>query len=174
MASKYLASLTTLDDQMANQFTFAFSSIPGTSVNGGGTSDLTIRMDRSIDIPEVKVAMYEIEYKGMKMPMIAQKEDFDKTFSLNFRLDENWAVYKGLQNWYDKAFNPGTGVRGSIGDYSVSGTLSAFAGGTVKKTITFDRLRIKSIKLESFDHGSGDPSRVECNFLYTYTTFGQS
>ena len=176
MALNYLSSLSVADDQMANQFDVVFN---GTFPTTGDTSEkstateLKLRMDRSIDIPEVKVATYDIEYRGMKMPMLSQKEDFDKTVSLNFRLDENWKVFNTLQSWYTKAFDPTTGVRGNYADTNITMTVNAYSGTTVKKTFTFENVRIKSLKLETFDHGSSDPSRVECSFLYTYSNLGQ-
>jgi hypothetical protein len=176
MALNYLASLSVADDQMANQFDVVFSGLPVASGDGSAkatTTELKLRMDKSIDIPEVKAATYDIEYRGMKMPMVAQKEDFDKTITLNFRLDENWKVFNALQSWYLKAFDPNTGIRGNFADYSVSLSFNAYRGNTSKQIITFENIRIKSLKLETFDHGSTDPSRVECSFLYTYSNFGQ-
>lgn len=174
MALNYLTNLSVADDQMANQFEVVFSGLIGTAVAGADTTNLKIRMDRSIDIPEAKAATYDIEYRGMKMPMMSLKEDFDKSFTLNFRLDENWAIYQALRNWYKTAFDFGTGIRGSMSSYSVSATVNAYLGTTIKKTITFENVRIKSMKLETFDHTSSDPSRVECSFIYTYSNVGQS
>jgi hypothetical protein len=177
MALNYLSSLSVADDQMANQFEVEFSSVPvysGDASTKASTTELKFRMDRSIDIPETKVATYDIEYRGMKSPMISQKEDFDKSVTLNFRLDENWKIYNALQSWYKTAFDPNSGIRGGVSDYSVTMTFKAYAGSFLKKTITFNQVRIKSLKLETFDHGSSDPSRVECAFIYSYSTFGQA
>lgn len=175
MALNYLSSLSVADDQMANQFDVVFSSVPVLAGDGStkaSATDLKVRMDRSIDIPEVKVATYDLEYRGMKMPMISQKEDYDKSITLNFRLDDNWRVYNALQSWYSAAFNPNTGVRGSFSSYSTTMTVTAYGG--ITKTFTFENVRIKSLKLETFDHTSTDPSRVECSFIYTYSNVGQT
>lgn len=173
MALNYLSGLgTSIDDQMLNQFEVVFSAIPN-DTSGIAMTDVTLRMDRSIDIPEVKVATYEIEYRGVKLPMIASKEDFDKTFSLNFRVDENWQIFNALNNWYTSSFNESTGAGSAFANTKCNVIFNAYkAGNTVAKTINFENVRIKSIKVETFDHSSGDPSRVECNFIYTWSDLG--
>lgn len=162
MAISYTEGLA--DDQMANQFEVLFvSAIPG----GGDSNLLKLRMDRSFDIPERTMATYEIEYQGVKIPKLASKEDTDKTFTLNFRLDGNWAVYDALNNWFKTGFNEDNGSSANESQTRISMIFNAYGvGRSLKYTMTFNYVRIKSIKLEAFDMTSSEPSRCECSFIY--------
>jgi len=162
MAISYTEGLA--DDQMANQFEVLFVGV----IPGGGNSNLLkLRMDRSFDIPERTMATYEIEYQGIKIPKIASKEDTDKTFTLNFRLDGNWAVYDALNNWFKTAFNEDNGSSSTESQTRISMIFNAYGvGRSLKYNMTFNHVRIKSIKLEAFDMTSSEPSRCECSFIY--------
>jgi hypothetical protein len=161
MAISYTAGLS--DDQMANQFEVVFTTIPG----GGDTNLLKLRMDRSMDIPERTMATYEIEYQGVKIPKLSAKEDTDKTFTLNFRLDGNWAVYNALNGWFKTGLNENNGSAGTEASNRTTVVFNAYGTGrAIKYSMTFNGVRIKSIKLETFDMTSAEPSRVECSFIY--------
>jgi hypothetical protein len=161
MAINYTAGLS--DDQMLNQFEVVFTTIPG----GGNTELLKLRMDRSFDIPERTMATYDIEYQGIKIPKLSAKEDTDKTFTLNFRLDANWEVYDALNTWFKTGLNEDNGAGGTEATNRTTVVFNAYGTGrTIKYSMTFNGVRIKSIKLESFDMTSSEPSRVECSFIY--------
>jgi hypothetical protein len=68
--------------------------------------------------------------------------------------------------WRAKITNAGGMKEANALDYQIATEITA-------DTITFNQVRIKSLKLETFDHGSTDPSRVECSFIYSYSDFGQ-
>lgn len=162
MAISYTEGLA--DDQMANQFEVLFvGTIPG----GGDSNLLKLRMDRSFDIPERTMATYEIEYQGIKIPKIASKEDTDKTFTLNFRLDGNWKVYDSLNKWFKSNFNEDTGASNTEAQSRISMIFNAYGTSrSLKYSMTFNSVKIKSIKLEAFDMTSSEPSRCECSFIY--------
>jgi hypothetical protein len=161
MAISYTAGLS--DDQMANQFEVVFLTIPG----GGNSELLKLRMDRSLDIPERTMATYDVEYQGIKIPKLSAKEDTDKTFTLNFRLDANWAVYDALNKWFKNGLNEDNGSAGTEATNRTTVVFNAYGTGrTIKYSMTFNGVRIKSIKLEAFDMTSSEPSRVECSFIY--------
>jgi len=162
MAITYTEGLA--DDQMANQFEVVFiGALPG----GGDTNLLKLRMDRAFDIPERSMATYDVEYQGIKIPKLSSKEETDKTFTLNFRLDNNWLIYKALNNWFKNGLNENTGAGGTEASNRISMIFNAYGTGrTVKYTMTFNSVRIKTIKLESFDMTSSEPSRCECSFIY--------
>jgi len=162
MAISYVEGLA--DDQMANQFEVLFvGTIPG----GGDSNLLKLRMDRSFDIPERAMATYDVEYQGIKIPKLSSKEETDKTFTLNFRLDGNWKVYDSLNRWFKTGFNENNGANGTESASRISMIFNAYGTGrTLKYTMTFNYVRIKSIKLEAFDMTSSEPSRCECSFIY--------
>lgn len=159
---EYAESLN--DDAMANQFNILFpAGIPG----GGDGRLLTLRMDKALDIPERSVEEYTIEYQGIKIPKTSLKEETTKEITLNFRLDGNWQVYRALNNWFKLVFSEFNGSGGSEADTRVPLIFNHF--GAQKQLIFSMRLnglKIKKIKLETFDMGSPEPSRVEAVFIY--------
>ena len=158
----YIESLN--DDAMSNQFDILFTDgIPG----GGDGNLLRLRMDKQLDIPERSVEEYTIQYQGIKIPKTSLQEETAKEFVLNFRLDGNWQVYRALNNWYKLVFNESNGSGGTEASTRVSMIFNSY--GAQKQLIFSMRLngvKIKKIKLETFDMGSAEPARVEATFIY--------
>lgn len=164
MSLSYLSQLSTPDDQMANQFSVTFIGKPVLNIQ-----EMTLRMDKTLDIPENVVTKTDIKYQGFTIPKINSQEETDKSFSLNFRLDENWMVYNTLNIWYGKTFNPRNASTKPIDDRHATLIFQAFKKNReVSRTIIFKFVQIMSIKLTEFDNSSNEPSRVEAKFIYAY------
>lgn len=159
---EYIESLN--DDTLANQFNILFpEGIPG----GGDGRLLTLRMDKALDIPERSVEEYNIQYQGIKVPKTSLQEETTKEITLNFRLDGNWQVYRALNNWYKLVFNESNGSGGSEASTRVPMLFNSF--GAQKQLIfsmRFNGVKIKKIKLETFDMSSAEPARVEAVLIY--------
>lgn len=152
------------DDQLANQFKLSFpNGIPG----GGSGENIALRMDQSFDPPEETVGEYQYFYKGLSVTKPNMLDETDKHITMQVRIDQQWAVFDDLMNWKNLVHNPrmGTGLPFA----SISATLIVEALDNLSKTqkkIKYTGVVIKGVKIETFEHGSSDPSRVTLNFMY--------
>jgi hypothetical protein len=169
MALQYMTDLSVGNDQMANQFQARFVNVPPTTSQS--TSQLTLRVKGSIDPPDNQIATYEVEYQGIKYSMLSAKDDTDKTITITFRLDADWTTYDILKNWMTYTFNYSKGS--SSDTFSNKATtqtvmyIDAFKGNKVNSSsIQYDNVRITSLKVNSFDQTSNEPSELECVFIY--------
>lgn len=172
MALNYLSNLTVANDQMANQFQVRFANLPGVS----NTTLLTLRMSKSVDTPDRQIATYEVEYQGSKYTMLSAKEETDKTLTLSFRLDQNWAIYSALKNWFAYTFNTSSGANSASFTNKAAASPTIFVdtfskGKTYTKSVKYDYVRITSLKLESFDNTSNESGFVEATFIYSFAEF---
>lgn len=158
-----LARVGAVDDQMSNQFEIYFLGTPVINIE-----EMSLRMDRSIDIPKRSVVKSEINYQGVKIPKLTSNEETDKTITLNFRLDQNWMVYNTLNIWFGKTHNHFNGSMKKTDDRTVTLVFRAFKNNNeTSRLFLFKNLQIMSIKLSEFDHTSNEPIRVECEFIYS-------
>jgi hypothetical protein len=169
MALQYMTDLSVGNDQMANQFQARFVNVPPTTSQS--TSQLTLRVKGSIDPPDNQIATYEVEYQGIKYSMLSAKDDTDKTITITFRLDADWTTYDILKNWMAYTFNYSKGSSsGAFSNKAATQTvmyIDAFKGNKVNSSsIQYDNVRITSLKVNSFDQTSNEPSELECVFIY--------
>jgi hypothetical protein len=179
MAAHFIETIFTItgNDQMGAMYSLFFpKGIPGTS--SALPLEFTFRADKEFEIPEKKVMMKDIYYRGIKIPKRIPKDETDKRFTINFRLDENFRIYDSLQQWLDRVYNPQYGntntgkltLRSLIKGEQILKTTLVFqafkSDKKIGKKIEFKGLCIESLKLTGFANDSGDPARVEAVFHY--------
>ena len=152
------------DDQLSSQFRLSFpNGIPG----GGTGENVALRMDQSFDPPEETVGEYQYFYKGIPITKPNMLDETDRHFTMQVRIDQQWSVFDDLVNWKNMVHNPRTGT--ALPFASVNTTLIVEAldqMGAIAKKIKYTGVVIKGIKVETFEQGSSDPSRVTLNFIY--------
>ena len=153
------------DDQMSNMFQVLFpEGVPG----GGEGLTLALRMDQQFDIPNRTLTQYNVEYQGIVIPKTAAKEETTKNFTLSFRLDQNWLVHKFLNDWFELNFNERESTYKSEADTRVPMLFQALGPDrAVKKQIKYENCKLFDLKPTTMDHTSGDPVRIEGQFLYS-------
>ena len=158
-----IAKVGVVDDQMSNQYEFYFLGTPVLNIQ-----EISLRMDKSFDIPKRSVTKVDINYQGVKIPKLVAQEDTDKTLTLNFRLDQNWMIYNTLNIWFGKTHNHFNGSMKKTDDRTVTILFRTFKNNKEdSRVFLFKNVQIMSIKLSEFDHTSNEPTRVECEFIYT-------
>lgn len=156
--------LTLQDDQLANQFKIIFpNGIPG----GGSGDNISLRMDQSFDPPEETVGEYQYFYRGMSVTKPNMLDETDKHFSMQVRIDQQWAVFDDLMNWKELVHNPRWGTGLPFASINTTVIIEALDNlGKTQKKIKYSGVVIKGVKVETFEHGSSDPSRVTLNFIF--------
>ncbi len=157
-------SLSLANDALASQFAFQILSGPAAQKDA-----ISLRMDQTFDPPEEVVNTYDVMKQGTKTTKTNMTEGTTKEFTVAVRIDQDWTVYNDLKKWKTAVYNPNTAVGGGNTGTAVNGDCAVIAydhTGAVKKTFKFVDCRLKSIKVESFDNASDDPSRVTLIFVY--------
>jgi len=152
------------DDAMLNQYEILFpNGIPG----GGDANLLKLRADQQFEMPQEMVEEYTIEYQGIKIPKTSSKEGTDKKFTIQFRLDSNWSVYRALYAWKNLVQDGNTGASGTEAQTRVPMLFNHYGPNKqLAYSIRFNDVKLLSLKGGSFDHTSADPARVEAEFIY--------
>jgi len=88
----------------------------------------------TVEIPEVSVGEYTIEYKSDTLVKPNGKITTPKEFSIEFRIDKYYALYKAFRTWNSAIVNPTTG---GVSMDSVNG-ISTFRTPITVSTGTFD------------------------------------
>lgn len=152
-------------DQLQTQFEIIFpKGIPG----GGNTDILSLRADTQFDPPERTVGSYEVFKKGVKMVYTNMVQDMDKSsLTLEFRLDQEWAVYDALNAWHKLCYDYETGT--ALPESATRTDIYAIAEDkqlNTVKTLKFIDAKIKSLKVGTFDNQGADPVRVTAIFIF--------
>ena len=149
---------------MVNMFQMVFpNGIPGAK----NTNAIALRMDQTIEPPENSVSVYDIMYKGMKIPKTGSSDDTDKSVSFDVRLDQQWQVYDDLMRYKKMVFDPNLGTRQP--DLLTRTTIAVQAvdgANKVVKTIYFKGAKLKSLKIAAFDQNGTDPMRLTLTWIY--------
>jgi hypothetical protein len=160
------------DDALAYEFLVTLGPIPYLDA-------VTNSMVRCItcEIPEKSVGTYEYDFKTEHIVKPNGKNTTPKEFSMEFRVDKYFAIYKALRSWNDAIINPANG--GTTFD-SVNGVSSiripiTIATGTYDTSGTF----IPTLQTWSFtgcfpvgiggftlDNQGGDP--LTCTVRWNY------
>lgn len=153
------------NDQLANQFQLIFpSGIPG----GGNNTQICLRMDQSFDPPENTVGVYELIFRGVKIPKTNMLDETTKEFTFDVLIDQQWSVYDDLNNWKMLVYDPIQGTaQAETATRTVMLVQALDGSSTVMKTFRFKGVKLKSIKPGTFDNTSGDPLRVTVTFIFT-------
>lgn len=167
------------DDQISSMYIAAFTNLP-TSL---GITDraLSMRMDQPFDPPERNVETYQVWFQGQKVERTSALEGTDKTFQLNFRCDQNWEIYRALNDWYKLVYDEETltpGADAQQGDFANRAIFRIECYGADRSTLfsthTYRGVKIRSLKPTEFSPESGDPIRIEVGFIYLNYTFEQA
>lgn len=152
------------DDAHSNQFQITF---PAGIPTGGDSESITLRMDQTFSLPEEIIYKYDIDFKGVKVPKTGRKEDTDKLITVSVRIDQKWLVFDDLRAWLKAVYDPQTNtampdllLRTPIAVQMLDGDNS------VVKTFLFSYSKIFALKVTDADNSSGDPFRVEIQFIY--------
>lgn len=151
-------------NQMKSHYKFTFpEGIP----TGGDHESISLRMDQDFDPPEDTVGTYEYYYRGTKIVETNMIHEMDKTFTVMVRLDQQWKAFDDLNAWYRACYDPieGTALPNSM----VRTTCILEAQDTLNNTvknIKFTYCKIKGIKIDSFENGGTEPSRLQLTFIF--------
>jgi len=100
---------STGDDALGTEFLVTLGPLPYLDLATG----LTLRVT-TVEIPETALGTYEYDYKSVKIVKPNGKDDTAREFSIEFRVDKYYAVYKAFKAWSAALMNPVTG--GNAGD----------------------------------------------------------
>ena len=157
------------DDQISSQFLVVYpNGIPG----GGDAESLSLRMDQSFDPPQRVTGTYDVWHQGQKVVKTNVVEDTDKTFTLPFRLDQGWNIFDTLNAWYTLVYDEEEGTADNdLNTRTVMLVQMLGANKDVVKTLRYEGVKIKSIRITELNNESGDPVRIECEFIYLRVKF---
>lgn len=152
-------------DQLQTQYDIVFpKGIPG----GGNTDLLSFRADTTFDPPERTVGSYTVFKKGVKIPYTNMVQDMDKEgLTIEFRLDQEWAVYDALNAWHKLCYDYETGT--ALPELACRTDFYVQAKDKMDntvKTLKFIDAKIKGLKINTFDNQGSDPVRVQATFIF--------
>ena len=151
-------------DQLANQCALIFTG----GIPGGGDGDrITLRLDQSIDPPERMVETYEFFYQGVKRVMTSMTDATDKTFTVDFRIDQNWGTIEDLEKWLYYTYDFKNGKALPTASVRTTAQLVYYDGqNNISKSYTYLGLGLKGLKNGTSDMSSPDPLRGTVSFIY--------
>lgn len=150
------------DDALQNLFDMSIGTIPY-------VNDLTATLVRvqGFTIPATGSGTYEVPYKTQKITKPSGKVETPNEFTFDFRVDRNWAIYKGFVAWKNAVANSYTGAiapdnflsnnRVPIDVWAVAPTGEPIVGFG---KWSFKGCYPSSVGDIGFDYGVGDPIMV--------------
>ena len=168
IANSYMMQMN--DDQMQTAYNVIFpKGIPG----GGDTNLISLRMDTQFDPPEMTLGGYEIWKKGVKIPKTNMTQDMDKSnLPIEIRLDQQWKVWDDLQKWAKLCYDFQTGT--ALGEAATRTDMyvtAEDAQGNIVKTIKYLGVKLKTLKVGTFDNQGQDPVRITATFIFNDMDF---
>jgi hypothetical protein len=152
------------DDALTNQFNVIFpTGIPG----GGNTDRISLRTDQAVDPPERSINVYEIFHKGIKIPKTGTLDETSKELTFDVRLDQAWGVYDDFAAWLKLCYDFSNAV--ALPDVMTRTNITIQAddtAGTVIKSLTFKGIKLRGMKIASFDNQTSEPLRLTVNFIW--------
>jgi hypothetical protein len=118
-------------------------------------------------MPQETIYTYNIDFRGTIIPKTGKKEETDKTFTVNVRIDSQWKIYDALRQWHRMVFDPKTNI--ALSDVLTRTPIVVQAldhSNKVVKSFTFTYCKLKDLKVTDFDNATGDPMRAELGFIY--------
>lgn len=154
------------DDQHSASYEIIFpNGIPGAS--GADLLAITLRQDQTFSWPSRESATYDVFYQGIKLPKLSVVEGTDKTFTINFRIDQDWNIFTAFNAWFGKSFDELNGTSDTEANTRTTMIVRELGPLKVPKQIgTFTGVKVKSIKPSDNDMQGTDPMRVEVGFIY--------
>lgn len=158
-------------DQISAQFAIIFpNGLPGNS--GADTNIITMRQDKTFPWPTRETGTYETFFQGQKIVKHSVVEATDKKFTIEFRLDQDWKIFTYFNNWFKLCYDEFLGTTDNDSNKRVPMVVVAYgAQKQVVKTAAFQGVTMYSFKISDVDQTSGEPTRVECGFIYYFSTF---
>lgn len=141
-------------------------------------TDLSVRCG-GFTPPAIKQEAYTVKYITAYIDRPKAKVDVTRTFSLTFRMDDNWALYKALCEQAKVTFDPST----SFAAADVSGLMAEGRlfnvkvnvirdiednnSSAVRRMFNFTGCWIEELKQSGFQAGSSEPIKadVKIHFL---------
>lgn len=129
----------------------------------------------NIDVPGFALGSYMVAWKSQQFEKPNGKDETQKTFTSQFRVDKYYTVYKALLAWWQYECNSDTGaIAEDVG--AVTGTSNIRTdiqvrtvdsnGVTTSEGFKFEKAWIKELSGFSYDQGSGDP--LSCTITWSY------
>lgn len=156
------------DDALSNLFDMEIGTIPFIP-----NLQSTVLRVQNFEIPATGANTYEVHYKTQMFTKPAGKVNAPNEFSFEFRVDRNWAIYKGFAAWknaiansYSGAIGPDggeTNFRVPISVWAVDGNGLSPGGLGVWR---FEGCYITELGSVGFDYTSGDPITVSVTMNY--------
>lgn len=91
-------------DAMSNMYD-VFIKFPGAE----GETAMTVRAT-GFDVPEASTKTYPVEYKGNKYDKVAAEINFERKFTLEFRMDAAYNLHDTMLDWHRWTANPADGT----------------------------------------------------------------
>lgn len=152
------------NDQLANMYEVVFPvGIPGSDLG----EDISLRLDQSFDPPEETLASYDILKHGEKYTKTSTMEETTKEFTIDVRLDSQWAIHDALENWYLNVQRKRNDI--DPADLRVPVVIQALnADKEIVKSISYMFSVLRGYKIATLDNNASDPLRVTMNFIYGF------
>jgi len=153
-----------------------------------GEDTLTVRAT-GFEVPDTGVSTYERTYHGVKMHFVKPEQEYDRKFSITFRLDAAYNLYGQFITWLSTV---GDVVTGGVSNWApVFGNVKVTALGGAYSAINYPTLteaddRIKDMAINAkwefqnvivvkvsqpkFDTGSADPLEYSVDFIFGENT----
>lgn len=161
-----IASLA--DNALASQFAIIFPrGIPGAP--SANLLKITLRQDQTFVWPKREVAKYDVFYQGLKNTYDSMTEATDKSFTLAFRLDQEWEIMRNFKAWFNLCYDDFNGTSDLEANTRVPMIVQEFGAlKALKYQETFQGVKINGIKPTDNNQEGTDPMRVEVDFIYHY------
>lgn len=161
------------DDALGYEFQASFGPIPFLK----GPSSLNVRIT-TVEIPPKTLGEYEYRYKSERMVKPNGQIETAKEFSIEFRMDKYYAIYKAFSLWQSSIVNPVSG--GVAQDAGVNGESAiripiTITSGTydiegnfipTTQVWSFTGCWPKEVGGFSLDNSNGDPLLTAIRFGY--------
>ena len=115
---------------------------------------------QDFEIPSIGVNVYEVNWGSQSFERPGGKVEMPKEFTLNVRLDREYALYKFFRKWKNKIANDYSGIIGSNSNYTAK--IVVYPADSNNESTnddgwSFEKVWPKNIGSISYDYGNGDP-----------------
>lgn len=189
-------SLQLTEDHLSSQYfvSIDFSNVKklDSILQTLGTSYFIIKQEGDFQVPSLKVPNKTMYYKGRTYHKRVPRDNSEKKFDITFRLDRYAILYKLLNKIYKFSYDYTKGSRESKStnlaqkivsliksDLEYRMNIKVYYSSLGEVTVNnpllyatnyffFEGCQIEDISLDSFNHSSGDPTKVKVSFVYDY------
>jgi hypothetical protein len=145
-------------DQMSNQFMF---KIPDGLPNGGDVGELEVRMNKSIELPDMKHGTYERSWRGDKIQKSNKVVETSKELNFELVCDQRWKVAQDILDWFGGVYDsktytwiPEERLRKDIA------ILAQDENNSVAKILWYRGFLLTGAKISAFDHTGAEPISI--------------